>query len=82
MSTSSAARKPYLKSENRELFNLEKSKAQAWFSALRNDICAELERIEDELKAGPMASQAAASFASHGNAPTIRARTAAAAPWR
>ena len=50
------------KSENRELFNLEKSKARVWFSALRDDICAELERIEDELTAGPMASQAAGRF--------------------
>jgi len=43
-------------------FNLEKSKARVWFSALRNDICAEFERIEDELSAGPMASRPAGRF--------------------
>jgi coproporphyrinogen III oxidase len=50
------------KPENSGLFNLEKSKARVWFSALRNDICAEFERIEDELKAGPMASRPAGRF--------------------
>jgi coproporphyrinogen III oxidase len=50
------------KSENSELFNLEKSKARVWFSALRNDICAEFERIEDGLKTGPMASRPAGRF--------------------
>jgi coproporphyrinogen III oxidase len=43
-------------------FNLEKSKARVWFSALRNDICAEFERIEDELVTGPMASLPAGRF--------------------
>jgi coproporphyrinogen III oxidase len=56
MSTSSAARIPPLQSEHAEPFNLEKSKARVWFSSLRNDICAELERIEDELKTGPSSS--------------------------
>ncbi len=42
--------------ERPEPFNLEKSKARVWFSALRSDICAEFERIEDELKTGPAAS--------------------------
>ncbi len=46
-----------------EPFNLEKSKARVWFSSLRNDICAEFERIEDELSAGPMASRPAGRFA-------------------
>jgi coproporphyrinogen III oxidase len=50
------------KSENSEPFNLEKSKARVWFSALRNDICAEFERIEDELTAGSMADRAAGRF--------------------
>jgi coproporphyrinogen III oxidase len=50
------------KVENPELFNLEKSKARVWFSALRNDICAEFERIEEELKTGPMASRPAGRF--------------------
>jgi coproporphyrinogen III oxidase len=45
-----------------ELFNLEKSKARVWFSALRNDICAEFERIEDELSNGPLAKRPAGRF--------------------
>ena len=44
------------------LFNLEKSKARVWFSSLRNDICAEFERIEDELAAGPFSSKPAGRF--------------------
>ncbi len=43
-------------------FNLEQSKARVWFSALRNDICAEFERIEDELKTGSAASSPAGRF--------------------
>ncbi len=50
------------KSEKLEPFNLEKSKARVWFSALRNDICAEFEKIEDELKTGPMASRPPGRF--------------------
>ncbi len=45
-----------------DLFNLEKSKARVWFSSLRNDICAELERIEDELTQGPTAGLPAGRF--------------------
>jgi coproporphyrinogen III oxidase len=56
MSTSSAARIPALQPDHAEPFNLEKSKARVWFSSLRNDICAEFERIEDELKTGPSSS--------------------------
>jgi coproporphyrinogen III oxidase len=33
----------------------EKAKARVWFSALRNDICAELERLEDEAGIGSLA---------------------------
>jgi coproporphyrinogen III oxidase len=44
------------------LFNLEKSKARVWFSSLRNDICAEFERIEDELATGALASRPAGRF--------------------
>jgi len=44
------------------LFNLEKSKARVWFSSLRNDICAEFERIEDELAAGGFSSKPAGRF--------------------
>jgi coproporphyrinogen III oxidase len=40
----------------------QQSKASAWFAALRDDICAEFERIEDELGTGPMASQPAGRF--------------------
>ncbi len=39
-----------------------KSQASAWFAALRDDICAAFERIEDELGTGPMASQPAGRF--------------------
>ena len=56
MSTSSAAHMPALQSGLTDPFNLEKSKARVWFSSLRNDICAEFERIEDELHTGPSSS--------------------------
>ncbi|MGO9472323.1 MAG: oxygen-dependent coproporphyrinogen oxidase [Rhodomicrobium sp.] len=49
-------------SENHGPFDLERSKVRVWFTALRNDICAEFERIEDELASGPMASRAAGRF--------------------
>ncbi len=49
------------KSRSHGPFGLEKSKARVWFSALRNDICAEFERIEDEL-AGLMASRPPGRF--------------------
>lgn len=68
MSKSSAARIPDSESAQAsqsglaEPFNLEKAKARVWFSALRNDICAEFERIEDELKTGPAASLPAGRF--------------------
>ena len=39
-----------------------KSQASAWFAALRDDICAEFERVEDELGTEPMASQPAGRF--------------------
>ncbi len=38
-----------------QAFNHERSKARVWFSSLRNDICAEFERLEDELAEGPQA---------------------------
>lgn len=44
------------------LFNREGSKASAWFSALRDRICAEFERIEDELATGPVAQKPAGRF--------------------
>ena len=40
----------------------QQSKASAWFAALRDDICAEFERIEDELGTEPMASHPAGRF--------------------
>ncbi len=43
-------------------FNRERAKASAWFSSLRDDICAEFERIEDELQSGPMAGKPAGRF--------------------
>jgi coproporphyrinogen III oxidase len=61
MSQPSPARKSS-QSENHGPFNLEKSKARVWFTALRNDICAEFERIEDELPGGPLASRPAGRF--------------------
>ena len=39
-----------------------KSTASAWFAALQDDIRAEFERIEDELKGGPMAGLPAGRF--------------------
>jgi coproporphyrinogen III oxidase len=39
-----------------ESHSLEKSRVRVWFSALRNDICAEFERLEDELAQGPHAA--------------------------
>lgn len=62
MSASSAARTPVLQSGQADLFNLEKSKARVWFASLRNDICAEFERIEDDLKNGASSSMAAGRF--------------------
>jgi coproporphyrinogen III oxidase len=50
------------KSETHGPFNLERSKVRVWFSSLRNDICAEFERIEDELASGPLASRPAGRF--------------------
>lgn len=44
------------------LFDREGSKASAWFSALRGRICAEFERIEDELATGPVAQKPAGRF--------------------
>ena len=61
MSHKGPARKS-AKADNQAPFNLEKSKVRVWFSALRNDICAEFERIEDELAAGPMAKRQAGRF--------------------
>ncbi len=40
----------------------EKAKAKVWFSALRDDICAALERLEDEAGAGQMAEMPAGRF--------------------
>ncbi len=51
-----------LKSENDGPFNLERSEAGAWFSSIRDDICAEFERIEDELLSDPMADRPAGRF--------------------
>ena len=39
-----------------------KSKASAWFAALRDDICAEFERIENTFDSGPMAGLPAGRF--------------------
>jgi len=50
------------RSGNGGAFSFEKSKARVWFSALRNDICAEFERIENELAVGPTASLPAGRF--------------------
>ncbi len=68
MSQSSLAREAFAQTLGRSsgepanLYNLEKSKARVWFSSLRNDICAEFERIEDELISGPVAKRAPGRF--------------------
>jgi len=41
----------------------EKSRASAWFEALRNDICAAFERLEDAQTTGPFAGLPAGRFA-------------------
>ncbi len=43
-------------------FNQERAKAGVWFASLRDDICAEFERIEDDLVSGPMAGKPAGRF--------------------
>ncbi len=40
----------------------QKAEAQAWFEALRDDICARFEALEDELDQTPMATEAAGRF--------------------
>ena len=40
----------------------EKAQASAWFEALRDQICAEFERIEDNLSEGPFANEPAGRF--------------------
>ncbi len=39
-----------------------KARAAAWFARLRDDICAELEKLEDELESGPQARLPAGRF--------------------
>jgi coproporphyrinogen III oxidase len=53
---------PSLKMPTPEDIADRKSKASAWFAALRDDICAEFERIEGELEAGPMSGLPAGLF--------------------
>ena len=57
-----------------------KTRARAWFEALRNDICAAFERLEDDapgLRSIP--ATPGASCARPGTAPTTPASPAAAA---
>ncbi len=51
-----------LESKDGDPFNVERAKAGVWFSSLRDDICAEFERIEDDLVSGPMAGKPAGRF--------------------
>ncbi len=51
-----------LESKDGGPFNVERAKAGVWFSSLRDDICAEFERIEDDLVSGPMAGKPAGRF--------------------
>ncbi len=53
---------PSLKIPMTEDIAARKSKASVWFAALRDDICAEFERIEDELEAGPISALPAGRF--------------------
>ena len=58
-----------------------KARARAWFEALRDEICASFEALEDTLPAAaPLADKPAGRFTrTPGNAPTITAKPAAAA---
>ncbi len=59
-----------------------KLRAAAWFSDLRDRICAAFEAIEDDAVGALSDRPAAVSCASPGPAPTTPARTAAAASPR
>ena len=59
-----------------------KQKASAWFRQLRDGLCAEFEKLEQQVK-GPHADRAPGDLcAKRGIAPTIPARRAAAASCR
>ena len=52
-----------------------KTRARAWFEALRNDICAAFERLEDDAPALALSRRApGASCARPGSAPTTRGK--------
>ena len=56
-----------------------KARARGWFEALRNDICAAFERLEDDAPAALYPGERGASCARRGTAPTTAASPAAAA---
>lgn len=56
-----------------------KQRARAWFEQVRDDICAALERIEDEARPRSTRARPPVSCARRGSAPTTAASRAAAA---
>ena len=56
-----------------------KTRARGWFEALRNDICAAFERLEDDAPASLYQGRRDASCARRGTVPTTPARPAVVA---